>query len=294
MNHAAITPLTRLRQMYIWYCTVCFYTASDRNHGLKHLLYIHSSEDAQLLRSLHEWQDPAKSPPNDGRPLPCDYCHGLFSDGSLLNTHKRNAHDAALTANQMARCSKCPALYADPNVCQLHMIQAHGCVPKAFLDPLECIECGEPVQSRTAYLHHMKVHAQSSKYACCFESCADTFDAIDELTAHMSKHPPSNLVRRTCLSCRRSFSESQFLKHHCDSSRACDFADASMQVPNTTAHKYVCDHCGKGLNTARGLRRHAHMHQVTGEHKCDRCPKAFYRKSDMRRHIRQHVHKDAQ
>lgn len=291
MNHAAITPLTRLRRMYIWYCTLCYYTASDRQYGLKHLFYIHGTNDAQLLRSLHEWQDPAKSPPNDDRPLLCDYCQGLFSDRSLLNTHQRNAHDAALTADRIARCSKCPALFADPNVCQLHMIKAHGCLPKEFLEPLECIECSEPVRSRTAYLSHMKMHlnAKSSKYACCFASCADTYDTIDELTAHMNKHPPSNVVRRTCLGCRRAFSEAQFLKHHCaSSSRAGDFADASMQVPKADTHKYVCDHCGKRLNTSRGLRRHAHMHQVTGEHKCDRCPKAFYRERDLRRHIQMH------
>lgn len=284
-NLAMVKPATQLKQMHIWYCTVCFYTSVDHGNGLRHVFMKHNTKDETLLRPIQDWPDPAEQQPNDGQPMTCDYCTARFTEISRLRLHQRTKHPNKLLANHITQCNKCPAQYDKFSLYQIHLMRAHGVVKKEFIDRLECIECGLPFRLRNLFIIHMRKHDIRNSYVCCIESCDDTFETLDLLAIHLVSHPLSETLH-TCDWCQRDFTVQQFRWHKCSqpNKRKTKENNGSIWQP--------CQYCHK-IILLRGMRSHLRLHNIYGGHECGVCSRSFYRMGDLRRHQITHGHDNA-
>lgn len=192
-----------------------------------------------------------------------------------VDTVKRNAtlilkHSTAYPIHQgfnYLRCLFCSERFHDPTLFRNHMDSQHKDVDKTI-----------PLKTFDSILRRVDITNLHCK------DCAKVFLSLDTLAAHLNdEHDltidvdqglglvPLKLEkdRFECLVCNKRFSGAFLLSKH------------------TGIHfcKYICEICGKHLETPGGFRLHVERHKLKDKYVCKRCKKSFPTAAAKKQHL---------
>lgn len=105
--------------------------------------------------------------------------------------------------------------------------------------------------------------------------------AFDMHNRQNSDCASSNPPLYTCEECRKVYVEKEKFQDH-----ASEHLKTSLK---SLLQVNVCEHCGKGFETAGTLHRHLWLHSDDNPHKCEHCGKGFHSASVLTNHLMTHL-----
>ncbi|XP_072463991.1 zinc finger protein 526 isoform X1 [Notamacropus eugenii] len=311
------------------------------------LLY-NTLEEVFLHQQQHQ-PGPERRPAAAGAALPedghfqCLECSELLLSPEALLAHQ-DAHtqDAdppigPLQGQVQYHCGNCEELFLSPDLWLAH---CEACPapeeaepappsPAATMDPYECPECAQLLDTPEEFLEHQGTHFASleKEEADGGEEeegpCTEGAVAEDEGAIHLHQcsdgqgawgpgeelrrprratHTPATALHR-CAQCQRGFSSAnRLLAHgraHVGGTHECPacskvFKKASSLEQHLRLHRgearYLCVDCGRGFGTELTLIAHRRAHTANPLHRCP-CGKTFSNMTKFLYHRRTHAGK---
>ena len=142
-----------------------------------------------------------------------------------------------------------------------------------------CTQCCHVSSDLSAFTDHMLSHSRYYKYPCkqCNEKFTSTADLRQHSRAHHAKpktqkktHPSPVIQKRVSTTTVEDDSaETEPRLHdcpHCDETNMSSYSFLSHASLHTGIYKYICKHCGKGVNHLGNMRKHYwEVHQLKRE-----------------------------
>ncbi|XP_034485724.1 zinc finger protein weckle-like isoform X2 [Drosophila innubila] len=171
------------------------------------------------------------------------------------------------------KCKWCTKVYLNPGSYQKHLRQ--GCrkiEQRTKVDKnLYCGLCDKTLSSASALKLHMEgMHENFKPFVC--DHCGKQVKTITALNEHLLVHTDDRPF--VCPICRAGFKNKARLKVHC-------------QIH--TDPNYVCNICGKKLQTRRTWNMHKLVHSEDRKFKCDVCDALFKRSKTLKKHLLSHT-----
>lgn len=250
--------------------------------------------------------------------------HIVCRSGSPNNSSKRNKR-YSITLN--TRCEVCGKMTKDRRSYNQHVKihfreKIHPCeiCGKKFKrkyevtshlrvhlnnESFECDFCAKKLKTRGSWQIHRKRHLKQFVVSCTL--CDKGFVTYQEYENHMgSKH---DIGSHICNVCGRKCCDKATLLNHMkrheegygtESNIKCNFCEKTFYNPRNAkahysrVHKYasqgfICDHCGKKLNSKSSLANHVLSHQGIKPLGCPYCTRTFTLKTTLKIHIRTHT-----
>lgn len=217
----------------------------------------------------------------------CTTCDRCFSSRCHLTRHERSH-----TKERPYQCDHCPKAFARRENLKAHI----GFVHEGG-ESYECDICGRGFASDAQRRRHRLTHDNSRRFQC--QLCGKRFRLETSLTNHtLLVH-----IRQTdhqCTLCKKCFLSRTDLDRHWTSHRIgrqhwCDLCDksftrkcsldkhvASIHLRNTG---YVCEHCGRCVDSPSQLETHRRVHTGERPFHCPKCDKCYKRNAHLTQHI---------
>ena len=193
----------------------------------------------------------------------CTFCEMSFASATTLEEHSR------FHTGDTFNCKHCDKKFGNEDSWRRHEVRHEdGRHP--------CDLCEEAFSSPAELLTHTKEHANAKQFQCQY--CDKTFALENNLTDHMRYH--SGLTYN-CAYCGRKFGSKSTWRQH--------------EARHKGVQQHLCDVCGKGFRSRKGLAYHVVDHNEPGtspQFQCDECPKTFTRAILLSAHKKRHT--DAQ
>ncbi|XP_063911194.1 gastrula zinc finger protein XlCGF57.1-like [Zophobas morio] len=199
--------------------------------------------------------------------LKCPHCNRHFIFQSEVKRHMSEVHAQSA---ETFKCEICDFTCKTKRTLKNHGARVHT---KDFL--YKCQSCDKGYMSRDALDTHEKIQHQGVRHVC--QHCGKVFLTETCFTKHCKSHDPDHIKEvftcQVCLAVLRSYSGySRHMKRH------------NGQLPS-----YVCDICGKRVNTAESLNYHKKTHIGEKNYLCGNCGKGFITKQTLIEHTRVHT-----
>ncbi|XP_050516842.1 zinc finger protein OZF-like [Diabrotica virgifera virgifera] len=223
----------------------------------------------------------------------CDTCGKIFP-----NKRKLKKHQISHSTVRPHSCSICKKAFRTKHEVSTHMNVHKG-------PSFECDICSKVLKSKGSLIIHKKRHLKLFMAKC--EACNQGFVTNQEYLNHVgSKHGNANHV---CNVCGRSCYDKAGLQRHmqCHAIGYSNNSDIKCEICTKTflqerylkqhyqrVHKngglrFVCDLCGKKVNSKRSLRDHLLIHQGLKPIECKECGRGFALRSTLKLHMRVHT-----
>ncbi|XP_043352664.1 zinc finger protein 879-like isoform X2 [Dermochelys coriacea] len=137
--------------------------------------------------------------------------------------------------------------------------------------PLQCLDCGESFNNRSALNNHGRSHRREKPSQCL--ECGKCFIWKSELIRHQLSHTGERPHK--CSDCGKSFNWKSVLVNH--------------QAIHTGERPHKCLDCGKSFSRRSVLVNHQRIHTGERPHKCVDCGISFTWRSDLINHERIHT-----
>ncbi|KAJ8922312.1 hypothetical protein NQ315_004254 [Exocentrus adspersus] len=224
----------------------------------------------------------------------CDVCGKSFTD-----TRKLTRHVISHSEERPYSCNLCGKQFK-----RKYQVAAHIRVHDGNMS-FECDFCSKKLRSKGSWMIHRRRHLKDYVAKC--EVCGQGFVTNQEYSNHMgSKHNTSNHI---CNICGRGCYDKGVLKSHMarhadnyetNQSIKCDICDKTflqekylrqhvIRIHRDGGQKYMCDFCGKNLNSKGSLKNHIYIHKGVRPVECKECGKNFVLKTTLKLHMRTHT-----
>ncbi|XP_050540022.1 zinc finger protein 721-like [Daktulosphaira vitifoliae] len=245
------------------YCLTCGFVAPNT-----YLISDHMSKE-------HDFEGEARTA-DLSLIVKCEYCDSTYIDSTSLNQHRDNKHPKSENSDAFA-CALCSSTFSTYSRLTTHKL-THGintestlldtqfndvnvdqdrfCIPQFF----SCEHCGKMCLHYTYLCLHRKLkHSKKTEQVKC-SRCPQEFKSSWKLIYHKKTTHGLSPNQEThsedvhqCKICFRKFSKVGALNLH----KTRSHIDNSTSV---NAGKYLCDQCGKSLNSERSLINHKKTH----------------------------------
>ncbi|XP_057661592.1 zinc finger protein OZF-like isoform X39 [Diorhabda carinulata] len=202
---------------------------------------------------------------SENRPHSCTICKKTFRRKyevtSHMNTHNGNTYN----------CEICSKVMKSKGSLKIHM-KRHL---KEFI--AKCEICGQGFVTNQEYQFHIGSKHGNATYICyiCGRSCYDKATLQGHVQSHKSDYGSNPNIK--CDVCQKTFLRDRYLRQH------------YQRVHKDGGQTFVCDHCGKKVNSKRSLRDHLLIHQGLKPIKCKECGKGFALRTTLKLHMRTHT-----
>lgn len=221
---------------------------------------------------------------NDKRPFSPEADLGLLTvSGTLQKDAEQPLADLPSSAEKdiddipskrrNMKCSWCGKMYHNPASYQKHLrISCRKIQQRTKLDKnTYCELCNKTLSSAAALkLHREGMHENAKPYVC--DHCGKQLKTITALIEHKLVHTEDRPF--ICSICKAGFKNRARLKIHYQ----------IHEEPN-----YVCNICGKKLQTRRTWNMHKLVHSEERKFKCDVCGALFKRSKTLKTHLLSHT-----
>ncbi|RZC32447.1 hypothetical protein BDFB_001481 [Asbolus verrucosus] len=202
---------------------------------------------------------------SEQRPYSCDICSKKFKRKYDITVHKR-VHGGMLSF----QCDFCEKILRSKGSFMTHR-------RRHLKDYIQvCKICGAGFVTNQEYNNHMGSKHGTSAHICdiCGRGCYDKA----ALQGHMAKHAKDYENNKyECNLCNKTFLQEKYLKHH------------FFRMHKDGGQKFICDLCGKRLNSKTSLRDHLIMHSGLKPIECKECGKGFALRTTLKAHLRIHT-----
>ncbi|XP_017860037.1 PREDICTED: zinc finger protein weckle-like [Drosophila arizonae] len=171
------------------------------------------------------------------------------------------------------KCSWCGKMYHNPASYQKHLsLSCRKIQQRTKRDKnTYCELCNKTLSSAAALkLHREGMHENAKPYVC--DHCGKQLKTITALIEHKLVHTEERPF--ICSICKAGFKNRARLKIHYQ----------IHEEPN-----YVCNICGKKLQTRRTWNMHKLVHSEERKFKCDVCGALFKRSKTLKKHLLSHT-----
>lgn len=140
-----------------------------------------------------------------------------------------------------------------------------------------CKLCGQGFVTNQEYENHMGSKHDVSSHICtvCGRKCCDKASLLSHMKRHEEDYGQNSNI--TCKLCNKTFFQERYLKTH------------YIRVHENGGERFICDLCGKKVNSKRSLRDHMLLHNGLKPLECPHCDKKFTLKTSLKLHIRTHT-----
>ncbi|KAH8312273.1 hypothetical protein KR044_010025 [Drosophila immigrans] len=196
---------------------------------------------------------------------PCDFLSSSegAEDGELETSSKR----------RKLECNWCSKVYLNPASYQKHLrVGCRKIEQRTKVDKnTYCELCDKTLSSAGALkLHREGMHENAKPFIC--DHCGKQLKTITALNEHLLVHTEERPF--DCSICKAAFKNKARLKVHYQ----------THEEPN-----YICNICGKKLQTRRTWNMHKLVHSEDRKFKCDVCGALFKRSKTLKRHLISHT-----
>ncbi|XP_063911182.1 zinc finger protein 62 homolog [Zophobas morio] len=202
---------------------------------------------------------------SDLRPYSCDICFKKFKRKYDITIHKR-VHNGPL----FFACDLCDMKLKSKGSLLTHR-------RRHLKDYVQmCKICDIGFVTNQEYNNHMGAKHGTSSHICdvCGRGCYDKAS----LQSHIAKHEKGYENNKfKCEFCDKTFLQEKYLKHH------------FRRIHKDGGQKFICDLCGKKVNSKTSLRDHLIMHSGSKPIECKECGKGFALKTTLKAHMRIHT-----
>lgn len=177
------------------------------------------------------------------------------------------------TKRRKLKCKWCSKLYHNPKSYEKHLkLGCRKVEPRTKVDKNKfCKICNKTLSSAAAFKLHMEgMHNNVKPYVC--DHCGKQLKSLTALNEHQLVHTESRPFK--CTVCDAGFKNNTQLKVH----------SQIHEEPN-----YICNICGKKLQTRRTWNMHKLVHNEERKFKCDVCCALFKRSKTLKTHLLIHA-----
>lgn len=171
------------------------------------------------------------------------------------------------------KCNWCGKIYHNPASYQKHLrVACRKIKQRTKMDKnTYCELCNKTLSSAAALkLHREGMHENAKPYVC--DHCGKQLKTITALNEHKLVHTEDRPF--SCSICKSGFKNRARLKVHYQ----------IHEEPN-----YICNICGKKLQTRRTWNMHKLVHSEERKFKCDVCGALFKRSKTLKTHLLSHT-----
>ncbi|XP_062125842.1 zinc finger protein weckle-like isoform X2 [Drosophila sulfurigaster albostrigata] len=171
------------------------------------------------------------------------------------------------------KCNWCSKVYLNPASYQKHLrVGCRKIEQRTKMDKnTYCELCDKTLSSAGALkLHKEGMHENAKPFIC--DHCGKQLKTITALNEHLLVHTEERPFN--CSVCKAAFKNKARLKMHYQ----------THEEPN-----YICNVCGKKLQTRRTWNMHKLVHSEDRKFKCDVCGALFKRSKTLKRHLISHT-----
>ncbi|KAH1003731.1 hypothetical protein HUJ04_003601 [Dendroctonus ponderosae] len=204
----------------------------------------------------------------DERPFVCPICNRAFKRAHEVKNHMISVHEQS----RKFYCNQCPKVFKTKHGFIDHM-NRHL---KQFV--AKCEECGRGFVTKQEYeTHNHKKHNVYREKLICFV-CGRTCVDQATLTAHLRTHEEGyHDAKYSCEHCGKKFAQKRGLDHH------------YVRKHKNGGERFICDLCGKEVNSLRSLKGHILIHKGLKPLQCPQCGKGFVLESTLKQHLLTHT-----
>ncbi|KAH8381576.1 hypothetical protein KR093_008674 [Drosophila rubida] len=195
---------------------------------------------------------------------PCDFLSSSETEDGELDTSSKR---------RKLECNWCSKVYLNPASYQKHLrVGCRKIEQRTKVDKnTYCELCDKTLSSAGALkLHREGMHENAKPFVC--DHCGKQLKTITALNEHLLVHTEDRPF--TCSICKAAFKNKARLKVHYQ----------THEEPS-----YICNICGKKLQTRRTWNMHKLVHSEDRKFKCDVCGALFKRSKTLKRHLISHT-----
>ncbi|XP_030370689.1 zinc finger protein 177 [Scaptodrosophila lebanonensis] len=186
---------------------------------------------------------------------------------------EESSADEGLTKRSRMTCTDCGKSYKKPACYKKHL--KRGCqrvTDRQKVDKnVTCEICNKTLSSASALkLHKEGIHENAKPFIC--DCCGKPLKTLTALNEHKLVHTEERPF--VCTICKAGFKNKARLKIH----------NQIHEEPN-----FVCNICGKKLQTRRTWNMHKLVHTEERKMKCDVCGACFKRSKTLKTHLLSHT-----
>ncbi|KAF7286020.1 hypothetical protein GWI33_008323 [Rhynchophorus ferrugineus] len=204
---------------------------------------------------------------SEDRPHPCPKCNKKFKTSYQLKTHDVRMHGEL----QYFECDFCSAKLRSKGSWMIHR-RRHL---KEYV--VKCEMCNMGFVTNQEYINHMGSKHGAGGHMCniCGRTCYDKAALQSHMARHAEGYNENTNIR--CEICNKTFLQERYLRHH------------FQRIHLNGGQRFICDLCGKKVNSKRSLRDHMYIHQGIKPLACKECGKSFGLRTTLKLHIRTHT-----
>lgn len=209
------------------------------------------------------------------------YQHQVYVDHVVthMNDEERNLANEEVKAQFADILERPSSLSGEPKK-RRWRTGKNGTVEEEFTSK-QCQYCGEVLQSRVAFNHHMRKHDDNSgtgKQLC--PVCGKCLLTLSQLDRHMNRFHPNGraepLPRCLFPDCNTTYDTQEDLQSHVQ----------QVHGDSEVAKKgLMCKLCARGFTVPWCVKQHELVHTKDRNYKCHMCPVTFLHKSTLVAHL---------
>lgn len=191
----------------------------------------------------------------------CIVCKKEFLSFTELSIHKRTDHK---------KCTECPKVFDTYQLMRDHFRRVHIKKPNPGNENFPCKLCGRIFKLKASIGKHIRSFHNNERSHYC-DICGKGFFEIGQLKAHRITHTDERPIICDFTDCGKTFKSIEHLRSH----KVCHLPPEERKVKEKTEEVYICQYCGKTLQTKVGHDLHLRIHTNERPHECNICHKMF-------------------